>query len=37
LNIKPPRGTLVAGHDGPAKAGGIQPADVLVNFWRSRH
>jgi hypothetical protein len=34
LNIKPPRGTLVAGVDdiGPAKAGGIQPGDVLIKF-----
>jgi tetratricopeptide repeat protein len=34
LNIKPPRGTLVAGVDdnAPAKAGGIQPGDVLVNL-----
>jgi hypothetical protein len=34
LNIKPPRGVLVAGVDenGPAKAGGIQVGDVLVKF-----
>jgi serine protease Do len=34
LNVKPPRGALVAGVDdkGPAKPGGIEPGDVVVNF-----
>ena len=34
LNIKPPRGALVAGVDdkGPAKPAGIEPGDVVVNF-----
>jgi len=34
LNIKPPRGALVAGVDdrGPAKPGGIEPGDVVVKF-----
>jgi hypothetical protein len=34
LDVKPPRGVLVAGVDevGPAKAGGIQPGDVLLKF-----
>jgi serine protease Do len=34
LNIKPPRGALVAGVNdkGPAKPAGIEPGDVIVNF-----
>ena len=34
LNIRPPRGALVAGIDdkGPAKPAGIQPGDVVVKF-----
>lgn len=34
LNIKPPRGALVAGVDdkGPAKPAGIEPGDVVVKF-----
>ena len=34
LNIKPPRGALVAGVDdkGPAKPSGIEPGDVIVKF-----
>src|SRR5580693_3780190 len=34
LNIKPPRGALVAGVDdkGPAKSAGIEPGDVVVTF-----
>src|SRR5882724_1301317 len=34
LNIKPPRGALVAGVDdkGPAKPAGIEPGDVVVRF-----
>jgi serine protease Do len=34
LNIKPPRGALVADLDdqGPAKAAGIQSGDVIVRF-----
>jgi serine protease Do len=34
LNVKPPRGALVAGVDdkGPAKPGGIEPGDVVVKF-----
>ncbi len=34
LNIKPPRGALVAGIDdkGPAKPAGIEPGDVIVKF-----
>src|SRR3954467_10665896 len=34
LNIKPPRGALVAGIDdkGPAKPAGIEPGDVVVKF-----
>jgi serine protease Do len=34
LNIKPPRGALIAGIDdkGPAKPGGIEPGDVIVKF-----
>jgi serine protease Do len=34
LNIKPPRGALVAGVDdkGPAKPAGIEPGDVIVKF-----
>jgi serine protease Do len=34
LNIKPPRGALIAGVDdtGPAKPAGIEPGDVVVNF-----
>jgi len=34
LNIKPPRGALVAGVDdkGPAKPGGIEPGDVVIKF-----
>ncbi len=34
LNIKPPRGALVAGVDdkGPAKPAGIEPGDVIVRF-----
>ncbi len=34
LNIKPPRGALVAGVDdkGPAKPAGIEPGDVVVTF-----
>jgi serine protease Do len=34
LNIKPPRGALVAGVDdkGPAKPAGIRPGDVVVKF-----
>src|SRR6202047_878522 len=34
LNIKPPRGALVAGGDdkGPAKPSGIEPGDVIVKF-----
>jgi serine protease Do len=34
LNIKPPRGALVAGVDdkGPAKPAGIEPGDVVVAF-----
>ncbi len=34
LNIKPPRGALVAGIDdkGPAKPGGIEPGDVVIKF-----
>jgi serine protease Do len=34
LNIKPPRGALVAGIDdkGPAKPAGIEPGDVVVRF-----
>jgi serine protease Do len=34
LNIKPPRGALIAGLDdkGPAKPAGIEPGDVIVTF-----
>jgi serine protease Do len=34
LNIKPPRGTLIAGIDekGPAKAAGIETGDVILKF-----
>jgi serine protease Do len=34
LNVKPPRGALVAGVDdkGPAKPAGIEPGDVIVKF-----
>ena len=34
LNIKPPRGALIAGLDdkGPAKPAGIEPGDVVVKF-----
>jgi serine protease Do len=34
LNIKPPRGALIAGVEdkGPAKPGGIEPGDVVVRF-----
>ncbi len=34
LNIKPPRGALIAGVDdkGPAKPAGIEPGDVVVKF-----
>src|SRR5580692_4464234 len=34
LNIKPPRGALIAGVDdkGPAKPAGIEPGDVIVTF-----
>ena len=34
LNVKPPRGALVAGVDdkGPAKPSGIEPGDVIVKF-----
>jgi serine protease Do len=34
LNIKPPRGALVAGIDdkGPAKPAGIEPGDVVIKF-----
>jgi serine protease Do len=34
LNVKPPRGALVAGVDdkGPAKPAGIEPGDVVVKF-----
>ncbi len=34
LNVKPPRGALVAGIDdkGPAKPAGIEPGDVIVKF-----
>ena len=34
LNVKPPRGALVAGVDdkGPAKPAGIEPGDVIVTF-----
>jgi serine protease Do len=34
LNIRPPRGALVAGVDekGPAKPAGIEPGDVIVTF-----
>jgi serine protease Do len=34
LNIRPPRGALVAGIDdkGPAKPAGIEPGDVIVKF-----
>jgi serine protease Do len=34
LNIKPPRGALIAGIDdkGPAKPAGIEPGDVVVQF-----
>jgi serine protease Do len=34
LNIKPPRGALVAGVDekGPAKPAGIEPGDVIIKF-----
>ncbi len=34
LNVKPPRGALVAGVDdkGPAKPGGIEAGDVIVSF-----
>jgi serine protease Do len=34
LNIKPPRGALIAGLDekGPAKPAGIEPGDVIVSF-----
>jgi serine protease Do len=34
LNIRPPRGALVAGVDdkGPAKPAGIEPGDVIVRF-----
>src|SRR3954463_4793239 len=34
LNIKPPRGALVAGVDekGPAKPAGIEPGDVVIRF-----
>jgi serine protease Do len=34
LNIRPPRGALVAGVDdkGPAKPAGIEPGDVIVKF-----
>ncbi len=34
LNVKPPRGALVAGVDdkGPAKPAGIEPGDVIIKF-----
>jgi len=34
LNVKPPRGALIAGVDdnGPAKPAGIEPGDVIVKF-----
>ena len=34
LNVKPPRGALIAGIDdkGPAKPAGIEPGDVVVKF-----
>ncbi|TAK49015.1 MAG: DegQ family serine endoprotease [Xanthobacteraceae bacterium] len=34
LNIKPPRGALIAGIDdkGPAKPAGIEPGDVVIKF-----
>jgi serine protease Do len=34
LNIKPPRGALIAGIDdkGPAKPAGLEPGDVIVKF-----
>jgi serine protease Do len=34
LNIKPPRGALIAGIDdkGPAKPAGIEPGDVIIKF-----
>jgi serine protease Do len=34
LNVKPPRGALVAGVDdkGPAKPAGIEPGDVVITF-----
>jgi serine protease Do len=34
LNIKPPRGALIAGVDekGPAKPAGIEPGDVVIKF-----
>jgi serine protease Do len=34
LNVKPPRGALIAGIDdkGPAKPAGIEPGDVIVKF-----
>jgi serine protease Do len=34
LNIKPPRGALIAGVDdkGPAKPAGIEPGDVIIQF-----
>jgi serine protease Do len=34
LNIKPPRGALIAGLDdkGPAKPAGIEPGDVVIRF-----
>ncbi|MGH6783035.1 MAG: PDZ domain-containing protein, partial [Sphingomicrobium sp.] len=34
LNIKPPRGALIAGIDdkGPAKPAGIEPGDVVIRF-----
>jgi len=34
LNVKPPRGALVAGVDdkGPAKPAGIEPGDVIISF-----
>ncbi len=34
LNIKPPRGALIAGVDekGPAKPAGIEPGDVVITF-----
>src|ERR1700682_778237 len=34
LNVKPPRGALIAGVDekGPAKPAGIEPGDVVVKF-----